>query len=190
MKASGSQRRGRASPRELARQFARAREGAAAIEFALLAVPFLMLLFAIIETMVVFAVSISLEAGASAASRLVRTGQAQQAEMTREDMRNEVCSVIFMGCDDRMQLEVRRFTQFSDVDFASPFDAEGDLQTELPFEPGEPGDIVLVRVFYLWDIVTPMIGPLLSNTSTNDRLLTANAAFRNEPFRAIEVDED
>ena len=57
------------------RRFARAREGSAAIEFGLVAAPFLALLFAIMETAFVFFAGQSLEYAASQGGRLIMTGQ-------------------------------------------------------------------------------------------------------------------
>ena len=49
-------------PARLARRFARAQDGAAAVEFALVAAPFLALIFAILETALVFFAGQTLEA--------------------------------------------------------------------------------------------------------------------------------
>jgi len=168
--------------RSLLRRFRRETEGVTAIEFAILALPFFSILFASIETLMVFFGSVSLETGAADVGRLVRTGQVQMGGMSKEQIRTRVCDTIFMGCDDRLQIDVRRFTSFQSVNFDNPLNGDGDLRTDLLFEPGNPGDIVLVRVFYAWDISTPIVGQALSNMSGNRHLIVANVAFRNEPF--------
>ncbi|MEO0963089.1 MAG: pilus assembly protein, partial [Pseudomonadota bacterium] len=71
---------------------------------------------------------------------------------------------------------------YTNVDFTDPLTADGDLRTDLMFQPGAPGDIVLVRVFYVWNIATPMIGDAMSNMAGGQRLIVSSAAFRNEPF--------
>ena len=48
----------------------------------------------------------------------------------------------------------------------------------MTYQPGGPGDIVVVRLFYQW----PIYVSLLQNMSGSKRLLIATAAFRNEPF--------
>lgn len=164
------------------RRFSRANKGAAAVEFAMLALPFFGLLFATLEATVVFFASVSLETGAAEASRLVRTGQVQIQGLSREDIRTRICDAMFMGCDSRMQIDVRSFDSFTNINFSDPLTADGDLRTDLVFDPGNPGEIVLVRVFYIWDIVTPMLGDALSNMSSGHRLIISSAAFRNEPF--------
>ena len=50
------------------------------------------------------------------------------------------------------------------------------------FSTGGAGDIVVVRVFYQWPLFVTGMGFNLSNLGGNKRLLTATAAFQNEPF--------
>ena len=47
---------------------------------------------------------------------------------------------------------------------------------------GGPGDIVVVRLFYQWPLVVTGLGWNPSNINGNKRLLSATAAFRNEPY--------
>jgi len=61
------------------RNYLRNKEGSTAIEFALLALPFSALLFAIVETAVVFFISSSISHALSEAGRDVRLGSFQQA---------------------------------------------------------------------------------------------------------------
>ena len=60
---------------------------------------------------------------------------------------------------------------------------DGDVNDDdLQFDAGQGNDIVLARVFYEWQIITPVIGAPLSNMNGDRRLLQASVAFRNEPF--------
>ncbi len=59
------------------RRFARNKQGTTAVEFGLVAAPFLALLFAIIETAVVFFAGQTLETAVADTARLIMTGQAQ-----------------------------------------------------------------------------------------------------------------
>ena len=65
------------------RRFRRNRGGSAAIEFALVAPVFFALLFAIIETAVMFFASQVLETIAQESARMILTGQAQTASYTQ-----------------------------------------------------------------------------------------------------------
>ena len=50
------------------------------------------------------------------------------------------------------------------------------------YQPGSAGDVILVRAFYKWSLMTPLIAPLLKNEANGKHLITATAAFQNEPF--------
>lgn len=177
-------------PRRLARflaRFTRDREAAAAIEFSIVAVPFCALLFALIETTTVFFANGVLDNAVQETSRMIRTGRVQAGGFTEEQFRTEVCNQInvILACDARLKIDVRTFSQFNNVAFSSPLDANGDFAGSFQFSPGAPGDVVLVRVFYAWDVMTPGLGAFLENMSGGKRLLQSSAAFRNEPFGAL-----
>jgi hypothetical protein len=54
------------------------------------------------------------------------------------------------------------------------------------FEPGDPLQVVVVRVYYEWSLFAPGM-TYMANMSDGRRLLAAGAAFRNEPYgQAIE----
>ena len=62
-------------------------------------------------------------------------------------------------------------------------DEDGNLDTEdFGFDPGGSNDIVVVRAFYEWDLMTPLLSAPLANLSGNRRLLQSTVVFRNEPF--------
>ena len=62
-------------------------------------------------------------------------------------------------------------------------DADGNLDdSDFDFDMGEANDIVVVRAFYEWELITPILSAPLSNMSNDRRLLQATVAFRNEPF--------
>jgi hypothetical protein len=44
---------------------------------------------------------------------------------------------------------------------------------------------VLVRVFYQYKTWLPFVGSVLANLPNGNRLLSASAAFRNEPFKGV-----
>ena len=81
------------------RRFARQQDGAAAIEFGMVAAPFLALVFAIMETAMVFFAGQALETATADSARLIMTGQAQKPGMsqsqfkTRSARRCSDCSI-------------------------------------------------------------------------------------------------
>lgn len=168
----------------LLRRARRDRSGATAVEFALVAAPFFFLLFAMIEIAAVFFTSTVLENAVLETGRQIRTGQAQAAGMTSAGFKDEICSRInVVGNCDRLEFDVQVFSGFNTVDQTSPVQEDGSLDNgSFGWDPGEAGDVVLVRVFYRWSLLTPNFGGALSNMSGNQRLLTAATVFRNEPF--------
>jgi Flp pilus assembly protein TadG len=62
-------------------RLAKERRGAITVEYALLALPFFTILFAIIETGYIFFAAILIEGATAEASRQIRTGAVQQAAL-------------------------------------------------------------------------------------------------------------
>lgn len=165
-------------------RFKRAKGGSTAMEFSFVALPFFFLIYAIIDISLIFFASTTLENGLLAAARQIRTGEAQAANMSTAQFRALVCNQISMllGCDGRLGLDVRKFTGFGAVVLPAALDENGNLSGNMQFDPGAAGDVVVVRAFYTWPMLTPTVGMQFSNMSGGHRLLEASIAFRNEPF--------
>lgn len=163
--------------------FLRNRSGVAAVEFALIAAPFFFLLFAMIEVAAVFFMGSVMENAVLEAARDIRTGRAQSSGMSEGAFKNAVCNRISMlGSCDNVEIDVRVFEDFDGVDQSSPID-EGEMDTDdFGFDPGDAGDIVLVRAFYRWKLLTPGFTAALANMDNNEYLVSAATVFRNEPF--------
>jgi Flp pilus assembly protein TadG len=159
-------------------------DGAAAVEFGLVAAPFLALVFAIMETAIVFFAGQALETAVANSSRLIMTGQAQTQNFDAGAFKNAVCANIYglFNCQNGVYVDVRTFTSFSGVTMPSPVDANGNFQNNLTYQPGGPGDIVVVRLFYQYPVYVSLLGFNLTNVNGGTRLLAATAAFRNEPY--------
>ena len=78
---------------------------------------------------------------------------------------------------------------WSNISLSSPTNANGTLNTAgFGYSPGNPGDIVVVRLIYQWPIIAAGIGFCaatacgLVNSSSNTNTLVATVAFRNEPY--------
>jgi Flp pilus assembly protein TadG len=175
----------RRSADSMAVRFARRQDGTAAVEFGLVAAPFLALLFAIIETAIVFFAGQALETAVADSSRLIMTGQAQTQSFDATAFKNAVCAKIYglFNCQTGVYVDVRKFTSFSSVTMPSPVDAQGNFQNNFQYQPGGPGDIVVVRLFYQYPVYVSLLGFNLSNINSGKRLLAATAAFRNEPYQ-------
>jgi Flp pilus assembly protein TadG len=167
------------------RRFARRQDGAAAVEFGLVVAPFLALIFAIMETAVIFFSGQALETAVADSARLIMTGQAQTQGFTQAQFKNAVCAKIYglFDCQNGVTIDVKMFSSFANVTMPSPIDANGNFVNNFTYQPGGPGDIVVVRLFYQWPVYVSLMGFNLQNVSGGKRLLVATAAFRNEPYQ-------
>jgi Flp pilus assembly protein TadG len=169
-----------------ARRLARREDGTVAVEFGLIAVPFLGLMFAIMETALVFFAGQVLETAAADSARLIMTGQAQTQGLNQSTFKSAVCSKVhgLFDCNGGVLVDVRTYTSFANVNISNPVDANGNLINDFVYQPGGPGDIVVVRLMYKWPILVSLLGlNNLSNMSGSNRLLVSTVAFRNEPYQ-------
>jgi Flp pilus assembly protein TadG len=166
------------------RRFRRNHRGSAAVEFALVAPIFFGLLFAIIELAMVFFASQVLETATQDSAREIMTGQAQTANFTQAQFKNLVCSklVVMFDCVNGVSIDVQSYSAFGSVNIADPIDASRNFVPPNNYLPGGPGDIVVVRLFYQWPLFVTGFGFNIANLSGSKRLLTATAAFQNEPY--------
>jgi Flp pilus assembly protein TadG len=165
------------------RRLVRQQDGAVAVEFGLVAAPFLALVFAIMETAIIFFAGQALETAVADSSRLIMTGQAQNASYTASSFKDAVCAKIFglFDCKNGVFVDVQKFSSFASVTNTSPI-SNGVFTPPNNYNPGGPGDIVMVRLFYQWPVYVSLLGFDLSNLNGGKRLLAATAAFRNEPY--------
>jgi Flp pilus assembly protein TadG len=166
------------------RRFRRNHRGSAVVEFALVAPIFFGLLFAIIELALVFFASQVLETVTQDSARMIMTGQAQTAAYTQAQFKNLVCSkiTVMFDCVNGVSIDVQSYSAFGSVNIADPIDASKNFVPPNNYLPGGPGDIVVVRIFYQWPLIVTGLGFNVANLSGSKRLLTATAAFQNEPY--------
>lgn len=182
-KASGSSR----GLRRLVVRFGRKSDGAAAVEFAIVVVPFLALLFAIIELAFVFWAGQVLETAVNDASRLIMTGQAQKQNFNQTKFKEELCARVLglFNCSAGILIDVRTSGAFSSANLGKPtFKADGKIDDSgFQYQQGGPGDIVVVRVMYEWPLILRTFGLDLADTPSGRRLMMSAVAFRNEPYQ-------
>jgi Flp pilus assembly protein TadG len=173
-----------ASVRTIFYRFRRNRRGSAAVEFALVAPVFFALLFAIIETALMFFASQVLETITQDSARMILTGQAQTAGYTQAQFQSYVCSQIpaLFTCAN-VYVDVESYPSgFASVTINSQIDASNNFINNMQYNPGTAGQIVVVRLFYQWPLFVTGLGYNIANLAGSKRLLSATAAFRNEPY--------
>ncbi len=173
------------------RRFVRRKDGAAAVEFALVLLPFLALMLGTMETALVFFADQTLQTMVSTGARLIMTGQAYNNGWQAADFKNAVCPAGqsyggMIKCDD-LYVNVQTFSSFGSMSYTPPGTSAQNpnlIDTSgFGYNPGSSGSIVLVQFFYQWPITVTLMGlNTLANGPGGTRLLVATAAFRNEPF--------
>lgn len=179
-----------AAPLRFAKRFQRSEDGVTAIEFGMVAIPFLMLLFGIIGVGLFFFTTFSLENAVEKASRQIRTGQAIKASKTAKDFKDDVCAFAppFIDCDNNMRVMVNSSNSFTGAAAGAQPCIDSGTQ-ELIADPDPTGavpgganEVVLVTVCYEWELTRSIPFLDLSNMANGSRLIRATTTFKNEPF--------
>lgn len=166
------------------RRFKDDRRGATAIEFSMLALPFFLCLFAIIETSISFTAGQVLADATDDMARGIRTGQIDPATMNQAQFRDELCTrmeAMFPdGCPD-LAFDVQQYASYSAVPKSYPI-AGGRLNTAgFGYNPGGPGTINSMRVVYEWPVTIDVMKQYLANLEGGNILLFSTVTWRNEP---------
>jgi len=167
------------------RSFLKDREGVTAIEFSMVALPFFILVFGIMEVGIAMFVNRLVDNSVISAARLIRTGQHADINNTA-DFKNSICGFMptFMCDTDRIVLEVESVDTFADAGSTdSLYDDDGNLKEDddLTYDIGGAGSIVVVKVIYKWPMMTSALNLALDDNGT-ERNLTSTMVFRNEPW--------
>jgi len=174
------------------RGFLRHRDGSVAIEFGVLAIPFAMLTFAILESCISFAGSQVLANAADNVARQLRTGQPnfKKADLTEKFVRDQICAqlevIVAKDCPG-LKFDLRKVATFKEAaDLKIVYTGTGKNKelssTNFTFTPGESMTRNTLRVFYEWPVITDFIASSISNLKGGKTLHYASVTWQNEPF--------
>ena len=173
--------------------------GTTAIEFAFIALGLVYLMVGIIEFAMAMTVGNSLEAATNLSSRLGKTGfvdeeaQLDQEETIMEEVERRVGPMIDIGKLEITHEVYNDFTSLTNPDILQDSNDDGDTD-----DPGEwtdvdgdgfkdgadgvggSGNIVVYRISYPWEIMTPLIAQFVSDDGIIN--LTAYSVVKNEPY--------
>lgn len=186
------------------RKFLRNEDGTTAIEFAILGVPFLALLFGIVELAVIFFISSTTQHALESSAREIRTGELLGDGEGETEFKAKICTAMSgVGDCDNLRLDVvsTNTGKFSDLVLpASPTPAvctgsaaeilacEEAAAAAPPVMPADNfsctdgGEVVMIRVQYVHTLAIPSTLTKLSNSTGNTHVITHTTAFKNEPF--------
>jgi len=172
------------------------RRGAAIVEFALVATPFIALLLAILQTSLAYLAQETLESAVEGAARGVVTGQTQASDiqgsgagMTKaqlaERFRKNGCAALpsFMSCS-RLYVDVKSATTGAGLGghaMTLTFDAKGKPTNSFSYDLGAQGSLVMIRFIYLWPM---QIAPTadLKARGTGQTVLMATSVSKSEAY--------
>lgn len=179
----------------LLRRFRRAEDGATVVEFALIATPFLMLFWAIIETALMFWTTQILEEALTQASRSVLTGESRglynsgTPAVNAAAFRDAVCARAPIGLIDctRLAVDVRSYQSFSAASSGSagsnPLAGGAFNTSNFSYSQPAANQIVVIRAALDYQLfLTSWASASLANIGPGRRGIVASVAFRTEPF--------
>lgn len=173
--------------------------GTTAIEFAAIALALIYLMVGIIEFSIAMTVGNSLEAATNLSSRLGKTGYVDadadltQEETIYEEIERRVGPMIDM---DKLEITNEVYNDFESLTIPDLFqDNNGDGDTEDAGEwtdvdadgfrdgsegIGTAGNIVVYKITYPWQVMTPLIGNIIGHGGIIN--LSAYSVVKNEPY--------
>jgi hypothetical protein len=175
---------------------AKKEDGAAAIEFAMLAPIFFAMIFSVLEAAMFFYRTSVVEESLDRASRKIRTlQQISAADPTAPDactvekdcFFDEVCKLLvaFGDCDENLAVEVEEFGAWEDLNTPAALarakctNDVGYNYEDLRYTSGDQNSIIRVRACYLINTLSPGIGLNLTQAD-GKRALISTYIFRNE----------
>lgn len=176
--------RPRSTRQSTAARFFANKRGTVAIEFAMIALPFFLLIFAVIEVSLSFTAQQVMANATDDIARQLRTGEIKTLNLTQ--LKQMVCTRLLMpaaNCPD-LVVDLRTYTTFALVPKTIPLKTGGDVNsTGFKSAPGGASTINQLRVFYRWPIFTDLMKPRIATIDgTGKILLFSSATWRNEPY--------
>ncbi|RWB02038.1 TadE/TadG family type IV pilus assembly protein [Mesorhizobium sp.] len=168
------------------------RRGSTALEFAMLAVPFALLVFAILESCISFAGQEVMANITDDVARQLRTGQERQANVTEATLKTMICSrleiMVAKDCPG-LEVDLRAYTSFAaaaqagfKINQGGEIELTGTTPATFTVSPGPAESINMLRVFYKWPVMTDFMAKSMANLKDGNTLHFASMTWKNEPF--------
>lgn len=170
------------------RKFSRDESGVTAIEFAILGLPFFTIIFAMLETALVFFAGQVLDSAVEDSSRMLKTGRAYAAGYDLDDFRDLMCGYTFNMFDcSKLHLRVAKVANFTSATVVEPQTCDTNTKTcawsqDQSYNSGIEREVIQVFAFYRWPLLVNLPYFNLSNAADGTRLIGSTRVFRNEPF--------
>ncbi len=185
----------RVVPRRGAGRFRRDERGAAAVEFALVSIPFLALVGAILETALGFFASQNLEIAVSNTARQIYTGQFQGGLAAGTPADQALANFKILLCKDRVtvfpcsevKVDVLALPDNQGIAISGPIDpATGDWRAGFGsrYQAPEDNRIVVIQAAVAIPAFFSLLNPSTYKASQGrSRIIQTAVAFRTEPYK-------
>lgn len=182
------------------------RDGAAVIEFAIVAPVLFLFLIGILELGLVFFTYSVLEGATSVGARTGKTGFALEGYTREQYIREQVINLSGGFLDSRrLNISILSYDNFGEIGQPEPcidpptppcpgvpgvnfIDINGNGtwdEDRGKFGPGLQSEVVVYKVSYPWDIFTPLISVIVSGGDSDGVVdISAIATIRNERFQS------
>lgn len=179
---------GHAGKQGVLSRFRRDRSGSTAIEFTALAIPFSLLVFAILESCISFAGQQVMSNITDDIARRLRTGQIRPGPaLNEETLKAMICDrleiMVADGCPGLL-VDLRKYDTFAQAAAVRiNLTADRDIDTTgFAVTPGPSMSKNMLRVFYKWPVMTDFMRQSMSNLKDGKTLHFATVTWQNEPF--------
>ncbi|MDV6332068.1 TadE/TadG family type IV pilus assembly protein [Asticcacaulis sp. 201] len=161
--------------------------GAAALEFALVAGPLIVMICGCIELAVIILLSVTLDNATDVAARDIRTGLTTMANTPNATaFKAKICNNmgwLSASCVDSLRVDVSTFKTFNDVKAPTAIqNGQFIPASNFSYTIGAGSEIQMVNAYYEWPMFTPFLSAGLTTLSNNDVVIRSSSVFRNEPF--------
>ncbi|TIM16871.1 MAG: pilus assembly protein [Mesorhizobium sp.] len=175
----------------LSARFLGDRRGSTALEFAMLAARFALLVFAILESCISFAGQEVMANITDDVARQLRTGQVRQANVTEATLKSMICSrleiMVAKDCPG-LEVDLRAYPSFAAAAQTGFNIQDGEIAltgttpSTFTVSPGLAESINMLRVFYKWPVMTDFMAKSMANLKDGNTLHFASMTWKNEPF--------
>lgn len=157
----------------------------------MLAAPFALLVFAILESCISFAGQEVMANITDDVARQLRTGQVRQANVTEATLKSMICSrleiMVAKDCPG-LEVDLRAYPSFAAA-AQTGFNIQdggialtGTTPSTFTVSPGLAESINMLRVFYKWPVMTDFMAKSMANLKDGNTLHFASMTWKNEPF--------
>jgi hypothetical protein len=166
-------------------------DGVTAIEFAMIAPVFFLLMGSLMETGIMLFTEYVMQTSVQEAARLVRTGQAHTNGLSESDFKQQICETasIISNCESNVTVHLVAASSFdaltdivpSPLSVGSTYGAPGSPNDN--FDCGSPSEAVALIATFDWKFTMPFLQRHFGNVDGDSkRRLSGVYMFQNEPF--------